>query len=293
MRAIWNSYSKSDTARIPRTMQSARSRATRSMRRPSKARMVGGLALTGRASSIMASRSFTVNSGALLGLATTATISSSKMRRLRSITSMCPLWTGSNMPGYTARLPTGRLFLNSPRPAGAQLPVRVANRIARETAPKLPPGSKESQGRLPEAPGAEARERGQRSQRRRALGEVLGDDQPARARQSACSEDADDLGNERALVGGVQEDDVEHIAGGGQPGQGALHVHGQHPAHGLEIQRLEILAERLTGPSVPLHEGGPRRAPGQRLDAHAARAREQVEDPAAGEIRGQGVHEGD
>src|SRR5881396_965025 len=30
MSAIWNSYSKSDTARMPRTMQSARSRATRS-----------------------------------------------------------------------------------------------------------------------------------------------------------------------------------------------------------------------------------------------------------------------
>src|SRR6185503_13783466 len=39
MSAIWNSYSKSDTARMPRTMQSARSRATRSMSRPSKAAM--------------------------------------------------------------------------------------------------------------------------------------------------------------------------------------------------------------------------------------------------------------
>ena len=36
MSAIWNSYSKSDTARMPRTMQSAPSRSTRSMRSPSK-----------------------------------------------------------------------------------------------------------------------------------------------------------------------------------------------------------------------------------------------------------------
>ena len=57
-------------------------------------------------SSIISSRSLTANSGSLDGLATTATISSSKMRRLRSMRSRCPLWMGSNIPGYTARLPT-------------------------------------------------------------------------------------------------------------------------------------------------------------------------------------------
>src|SRR2546422_4734187 len=38
MSAIWNSYSKSETARMPRTMQSARSRVTRSIKSPSNAR---------------------------------------------------------------------------------------------------------------------------------------------------------------------------------------------------------------------------------------------------------------
>ncbi len=102
MSAIWNSYSKSETARMPRTMQSARSRATRSMSKPSKAAMrklVPIPTMLEVASSIISSRSLTENSGALEGLATTATISSSKIRRLRWMTSTWPLWIGSNIPG--------------------------------------------------------------------------------------------------------------------------------------------------------------------------------------------------
>src|SRR5207302_2892565 len=53
--AIWNSYSKSETARIPRTMQSARSRATRSIRSPSKA-TIRKLLRSDVASSIISSR---------------------------------------------------------------------------------------------------------------------------------------------------------------------------------------------------------------------------------------------
>src|SRR5439155_481131 len=79
--AIWNSYSKSETARIPRTMQSARSRATRSIRSPSKA-TIRKLLRSDVASSIISSRSFTEKSGCFDGLATTATMSSSKICRL-------------------------------------------------------------------------------------------------------------------------------------------------------------------------------------------------------------------
>ena len=98
MRAIWNSYSKSETARMPRTMQSACSRCTRSMRSPSK-EVMRILPMPAVASSMISSRSLTSKSGCFEGLATTATISSSKMRRLRSIKSRCPLCIGSNMPG--------------------------------------------------------------------------------------------------------------------------------------------------------------------------------------------------
>ena len=51
------------------------------------------------ASSIISSRSLTVNSGDFDGLATTATMTSSKICRLRWMTSTWPLWIGSNIPG--------------------------------------------------------------------------------------------------------------------------------------------------------------------------------------------------
>ncbi len=107
MSAIWNSYSKSETARRPRTTQSAPSRSTRSIRRPSNEVMrIRLIPMPVVHSSISSRRSLAVKSGSFEGLATTATISSSKMRRLRSMRSRCPLCMGSNIPGYTARLPT-------------------------------------------------------------------------------------------------------------------------------------------------------------------------------------------
>ena len=73
----------------PRTMQSARSRVTRSITNPSNDTM-RKLAPRPRldvASSIISSRSFTEKSGCFDGLATTATMSSSKICRLRWMTS--------------------------------------------------------------------------------------------------------------------------------------------------------------------------------------------------------------
>ena len=140
MSAIWNSYSKSDTARMPRTMQSAASRFTRSTSRPSNDVM----RMRSRprvASSISSSRSFTVNSGSLDGLATTATMSSSKMRRLRSMRSRCPLCIGSNIPGYTARLPTRDLRRKD----------RARNRLS------LGRGAEECQGTSPRTGGSSTR----------------------------------------------------------------------------------------------------------------------------------------
>ena len=101
MSAIWNSYSKSETARMPRTMQSARSRATRSMRSPSNETMrrCGPTPRFVVASSIISRRCSTVKSGCFEGLATTATMTSSKIARLRWMTSTWPLWSGSNIPG--------------------------------------------------------------------------------------------------------------------------------------------------------------------------------------------------
>src|SRR6266545_6702820 len=134
MSAIWNSYSKSETARNPRTMQWACSRSTRSMVRPSND-VMRMRSMPAVHSSISSRRSLTVKSGAFEGLATTATMSSSKTRRLRSMRSRCPLCMGSNIPGYTARLPTRS-------PVGASY--RAIARVS------LQSGVKESQGGLAE-----------------------------------------------------------------------------------------------------------------------------------------------
>src|SRR5262245_60447832 len=133
--AIWNSYSKSDTARRPRTMQSACSRSTRSITSPSNDVMRRRV-MPAVHSSISSSRSFTLNSGSFAGFAPTAMISSSKMRRLGSMGSRWPVGMGSNMPGYTAGLPT-----ESPRWIDVG---RLGNWAS------LRRGQKESQGRLAE-----------------------------------------------------------------------------------------------------------------------------------------------
>ena len=95
--AIWNSYSKSDTARRPRTMVRAPICSMKWTSRPEKlsTRQSGRSASS---SSSIATRSSTAKAGALASLLSTATTTSSKIGRQRWTMSMCPLWIGSKEP---------------------------------------------------------------------------------------------------------------------------------------------------------------------------------------------------
>src|SRR5689334_13102581 len=277
MSAIWNSYSKSDTARMPRTMQSARSRATRSINRPSNEtiRRCGPTPRFVVASSIISRRCSTVKSGCLDGLATTATMTSSKMARLRWMTSTWPLCSGSNMPGYTARFAT-----RSPSLARGLRRGIVAAR------------SKESQGRLPESPRAK---RGQRAggRGRRALGEMLRDDHRTVCEQRRVAQALERLAHVVALVRRVQEHDVEARGLDAQRVQRAPHGLAQDTDDGRDVERRHVGAQRLHRTRVALDERHVRGAARQRLEPDATGAGEEVEHARLGEPRHQRVEQRD
>ncbi len=101
--AIWNSYSKSLTARNPRTMMEAPTRLANSASRPSNDWMETR-ASPPTASRSMPRRSSTVKSGCLAPLVAIATITWSASARLRRTRSSWPFVGGSNEPGYSAIL---------------------------------------------------------------------------------------------------------------------------------------------------------------------------------------------
>src|SRR5262245_12636059 len=274
MSAIWNSYSKSETARMPRTMQSARSRATRSMSRPSKATIRKLFRRSAVASSIIVSRSSTVNNGSLAGLATTATISSSKIRRLRWMTSTWPLCTGSNIPGYTARLAT--LDPLTRIGSGPRIVVRAP---------------KKSQGCLPESARAERRERAR--DHGRALGEMLGDHHAVRRRETAGADVVEGRVTEAALVRWVEEHDVEAGALAHQTIERARDVFGEDSSALLQAERRDVVAERGDGAAVALDERRVDGAPRQRCQPDTAGPGRAVEDARPRQPRHQRVHQGD
>src|SRR3989454_6739541 len=96
--AIWNSLSKSDTARSPRTITRAPTWRAKSMVRPLKV-LTSTPARSPRLSLIMATRSLLVKSGRLLGFSRTAMTTRSKMRPARSTISRWPCVSGSKLPG--------------------------------------------------------------------------------------------------------------------------------------------------------------------------------------------------
>ena len=98
MSAIWNSYSKSLTARRPRTTTDAPTFLANSASRPSNDSNVtrGSSATVARSIAI---RSATGKSGCFDGFTATATITWSASARLRRIRSSWPFVGGSNEPG--------------------------------------------------------------------------------------------------------------------------------------------------------------------------------------------------
>src|SRR6266849_7596046 len=127
MPAIWNSYSKSDTARRPRRTTCAFCSRTKSISRPLKPSTftwLKGLS-TSRA---RRTRSSTVKNGFFVWLAAMPTTISSNKAAARLTRSWCPSVIGSNIPGYTAliigppcqkvktHVPRARALENSPAP---------------------------------------------------------------------------------------------------------------------------------------------------------------------------------
>ena len=101
--AIWSSYSKSLTARSPLTIACAPRSWQNVVSSPVKPATVT-LSSPAVACSSIASRSSAVKSRFLDLFTPTATITSSKRVAARRTMSRCPLVTGSNDPGHTARL---------------------------------------------------------------------------------------------------------------------------------------------------------------------------------------------
>src|SRR5712692_1912368 len=278
MSAIWNSYSKSEIARRPRTMQSACSRWTRSMSRPSndviRIRPTPMLAVH---SSISSRRSLTVKRGTFEGFATTATMSSSKIRRLRSMRSRCPLCIGSNVPGYTARLPTE---------------ASTHRRSVEKTSLSLRGRSKESQGGLAEFPRLPDREDAGSGGRRRLAG-VLDDDHGARQQAAALRHPLERRRASGRRVGRIEEHHGETLSAPGQSRDGARRVVANDACSNPEPETLHVVAQCAHRRGVLLDEDGRRRSPGNPLDANAAGPREEIEKRTRGKIRHQGVETGD
>src|SRR2546423_2728846 len=104
--AIWNSYSKSDTARRPRMSALARRRRAYSTSSPSKvSTSMFGYSL--KTSRMMATRSSAENSGFFSAFTSTATMIRSKRCALRRMMSTWPFVSGSNEPGKIASRPWG------------------------------------------------------------------------------------------------------------------------------------------------------------------------------------------
>src|SRR6266850_280708 len=261
--AMANSYSKSDTARMPRTMQSARSRATRSITRPSNdtMRKVAPSPRLAVASSIISSRSSTVNSAVLEGLAPTATITSSKICRLRWMTSRWPLCSGSNIPVYTARLARASLLDGEMRTPHRSRRFASMSRQRRSGGRR---GAVERERGLAEAARAEREERAD-ALGRHALGEVLGDHPPVGEQQPAAAERLQRGLHQAGVIGRVEEHDVEAVAGAVERFQLTQHVGAPHAGGVGHAERRHVVAERGHRPRVALDERGLGRAARERL----------------------------
>ncbi len=240
------------------------------------------------ASSIIAMRSSTSNMPVLLGLVSTATITSSNCAAARSKTSMCPSVTGSNEPGQTAPLMRDHATAN----------VQPLRKTAREIA-----GAARSAVTTPDpdliaaelgrfeagvavAPRRPRRPAGRPVQlwrRRRPLDhDHAARTHPAMAAQ-ATSRSATAFG--RHVVGRIGEHQIHR-----RRRRGCQH-RGHRPtthrragqADGGDIAVNDV--GRRAGRSRP---GAPRRPPGQRLEPQGTGTRVEVQHPQSVEVQAGG-----
>src|SRR3989454_5379779 len=157
---------------------------------------------------------------------------------------------------------------------------------------RLPFGSKESQGRLPES---SVPERPQPTvfARETTLGQMLGDDESPPHGELARAERL-----ERALAGvgrvrRVEEGDLEPPALGFEPRELPSDVAAHDTRPGLDTERPDILLERRDRARVALDERRMRGAARERLEPDAARAREEIEHAGVGQPGPERVHQRD
>ncbi len=98
MSAIWNSYSKSDTARMPRMMMVASISLRKFTSRPVNGR-TSTAGLPTYSSRIISARSVALNSAFLPAFSRIPTTTRGKICEARVTMSTCPMWKGSNEPG--------------------------------------------------------------------------------------------------------------------------------------------------------------------------------------------------
>src|SRR6185503_19249743 len=101
MPASWNSYSKSDTARSPRSTTRARCLRTNSVRSPENP-TTSTFFMSPSTSRAIAMRSSSVKNGCFALLSAIASTTLSKSVAARRTRSSWPRVSGSNVPGYTA-----------------------------------------------------------------------------------------------------------------------------------------------------------------------------------------------
>ena len=122
---------------------------------------------------------------------------------------------------------------------------------------------------------------------------MLGDDDAARGDERAGAERGERLLAEVQRVGRIEKDDLEPPSAAGEPPELAGDVAARHGGAGLDAERPDVLLERLDGSRVALDERGVHRAARERLEADAARAREEIEHARVGKPRPERVHQGD
>src|SRR6266446_1428783 len=252
MRAIWNSYSKSDMNRRPRTRTGIFRSFAKSTSSPAK----GSTTIRSSfdvASRIMATRSSWLNTTPFSTRSATATVRWSNMRSARCIRSRCPFVTGSNVPANTARF----MRLLFPR------------------ASRLPGAIERDRGLGVRAFGGDL-ECGRRGRLRPLPVLVYHESAPFGPGHSSQAREP-----EPARVPGVRRIEEDQMKGSGDSGRqlGAGEVGLVHARAGFESEPGQVFAQRERDRPAPLDKPRLARAAAQRLDPERAGPGVEVEHP--------------
>src|SRR6202171_1795530 len=268
MLAIWNSYSKSLTARSPRRTVFTFCCSANLTSSPSKVFSVTrGSPLTAPRSS--STRCLTLKTASLAGFFSTATMSPSNIFRPRWMMLRWPLVGGSNEPGYRAMRAIGGAHPAVAR-AGGQRRRRV--RRARRARSGAPPD--EEDPRVGVGPRGELRQ--SRGKLRRSVApRRLEDGARLLLEEMVGAQSIDHRLGSLQRVGRVGEDQVEALAA--QSRQRAGHIVAQQAALARVFESVDVRLDDRAGARVLLDQDGGGRPPRDRLEGHRPRAGKEVE----------------